>query len=46
MQKHPAELRDVYGFLEEVRERPGMWVRQRSVHGVVAELLDEFRAGT
>ncbi|MCP3805336.1 hypothetical protein NLX83_39330 [Allokutzneria sp. A3M-2-11 16] len=31
MPKHVAELRDVYDFLEEVRQRPGMWVRRSSV---------------
>ena len=29
--KHVAELRDVYDFLEEVRLRPGMWVRRSSL---------------
>ncbi|MEV7990692.1 hypothetical protein AB0O67_01915 [Streptomyces sp. NPDC086077] len=29
--KQPAEMRDVYDLLEEVRLRPGMWVRDRSL---------------
>ncbi|WP_371791651.1 hypothetical protein OG285_19030 [Streptomyces sp. NBC_01471] len=29
--KHPTELDDVYDFLEEVRLRPGMWVRGSSL---------------
>jgi hypothetical protein len=29
--KPPAELDDVYDFLEEVRLRPGMWVRGSSL---------------
>ncbi|MEU8460443.1 hypothetical protein [Streptomyces sp. NPDC029003] len=29
--RKPIELRDVYEFLEEVRLRPGMWVRRSSL---------------
>ncbi|MGW5852573.1 hypothetical protein ACWFQ8_32395 [Streptomyces sp. NPDC055254] len=29
--RHPNELSDVYDFLNEIRLRPGMWVRSSSV---------------
>ncbi|MGW5265703.1 hypothetical protein ACWEQG_32410 [Microbispora sp. NPDC004025] len=29
--RKPSELQDVYEFLEEVRLRPGMWVRRSSL---------------
>lgn len=29
--RHPNELSDVYDFLDEIRPRPGMWVRNSSL---------------
>jgi hypothetical protein len=34
-----AEMRDVYDLLEEVRLRPGMWVRDRSLQHLDSMLL-------
>ncbi|WP_328639807.1 hypothetical protein [Streptomyces canus] len=31
MPRHVGDLTDVYGFLEEVRLRPGMWVHRSSL---------------
>ena len=37
--RKPSELRDVYEFLEEVRLRPGMWVRRGSLQHLDSMLV-------
>jgi hypothetical protein len=37
--RKPSELRDVYEFLDEVRRRPGMWVRRSSLQHLDSMLI-------
>ncbi|MEV4456161.1 hypothetical protein [Microbispora sp. NPDC049633] len=37
--RKPSELHDVYEFLEEVRLRPGMWVRRSSLQHLDSMLV-------
>lgn len=37
--RRPSELRDVYEFLDEVRLRPGMWVRRSSLQHLDSMLI-------
>ncbi|MGY5106147.1 hypothetical protein [Streptomyces sp. 900105245] len=37
--RHLTELRSVYEFLDEIRQRPGMWVRYRSLQHLDSILI-------
>lgn len=37
--RRPAELSNVYEFLDQVRQRPGMWVRHRSLQHLDSILI-------
>ncbi|MFJ7154487.1 hypothetical protein ACIQUQ_06075 [Streptomyces sp. NPDC101118] len=39
MPRHVRDLRDVYDFLDEIRLRPGMWVRGSSLQHLDSMLL-------
>ncbi|MFI5985894.1 hypothetical protein ACIBEA_34165 [Streptomyces sp. NPDC051555] len=44
--RHPRQLQNIYEFLDEIRIRPGAWVRDRSLQHLDSMLLGYRVGGT